>query len=385
MTELTAREQEIFNLVEDGYTNSEIADTLDIAPSTVKRTKSYIKAKGHVFTSSGASTEEEKEEVVLTYEDITAKVEKKEARKEQIEELIRDKFIEYLTAYIPRLTPVPFIGFENKLERTEEEIVLLLADFHGGEEVSNDQCDGEYNLEIMKNRIKQLYTSTMSIVHAQSKRYRKINIVALGDMISGNIHEELKQNTAVSVQVLEVSKAIAELIRNLSAYFEEVDFAGVVGNHGRLSKKPTAKDVHDNFDWLVYSHVEAYCSHLRNVKCDVTVNKNYYKTIQGKTFMFTHGDTVSGGGSWTAIERSSQRWNENYMKKYNKPLNYIVMGHFHKQACWERNFGEIIMVGTLKGGDEYAQNRLGYTSSPQQMILSVHPRRGRTFAYNIQF
>lgn len=77
-----------------------------------------------------------------------------------------------------------------------------------------------------------------------------------GDLISGDIHEELVRTNALTAhqQVQFVVEQIGAGIRMALEAFGAVHVASVPGNHGRTTRKPTAKLYsqlsYDTFRWL---------------------------------------------------------------------------------------------------------------------------------------
>ena len=71
----------------------------------------------------------------------------------------------------------------------------------------------------------------------------KLVVPMLGDMISGDIHDELAiTNVGNNLdQMIYGAHVIAQSLIRLAANFEEVFVPCVVGNHGRMTKKPPMK------------------------------------------------------------------------------------------------------------------------------------------------
>lgn len=73
---------------------------------------------------------------------------------------------------------------------------LMLSDWHWGEVVRPEMVDGvnEYNLEIASQRFKSCIERTIDLCsnHMVKPKYPGIVVALGGDMISGDIHEELR-------------------------------------------------------------------------------------------------------------------------------------------------------------------------------------------------
>jgi hypothetical protein len=75
---------------------------------------------------------------------------------------------------------------------------LFASDWHWGEVVRPSEIGGtnEYNLDIARKRVKTLTSVTCELLtqHLSTARYPGVVLLLGGDMISGDIHEELKES-----------------------------------------------------------------------------------------------------------------------------------------------------------------------------------------------
>ncbi|WP_230687651.1 hypothetical protein, partial [Streptococcus pneumoniae] len=70
----------------------------------------------------------------------------------------------------------------------------------------------------------------------------------------------------------------ARFIERLVPDYERIIIDGIVGNHGRVSQKPTAKNQHDNFDWMVYQLLKLTLAKYPSVT--VNVPKSAFTSIR---------------------------------------------------------------------------------------------------------
>ena len=93
----------------------------------------------------------------------------------------------------------------------------------------------------------------------------------LGDMISGDIHDELIKTNQDNVmgQVIRGANLIAQALMSFAPHFKTITVPCVVGNHGRMTRKPPMKDKYVDWDWMLYKWVSAYCSHQPNIKFQI--------------------------------------------------------------------------------------------------------------------
>ena len=53
-----------------------------------------------------------------------------------------------------------------------------------------------------------------------------------------------------------------------------------------------------------------------------------------------------------------------------------MMGHFHRSDEIDIGTGHAIICGCMKGGDEFALQRLAVITKPQQLVTYWHPKYG---------
>ena len=137
--------------------------------------------------------------------------------------------------------------------------LALWSDWHIGEVVFREQVAGvnEYNTDIARRRVKTLVEKIIHLCfhHTVNPTYPGIVVCLGGDMISGIIHEELRETNDLTAvrQCIETFKLIASALVTLADAFGKVWVIGVGGNHGRLTYKPRAKNrVQDILDYMIY-------------------------------------------------------------------------------------------------------------------------------------
>ncbi len=127
--------------------------------------------------------------------------------------------------------------------------VLLASDWHYGEVVQPDEVGGvnHFNSEIAAKRIKRMADTTVDLCFNHMGRaktiYPGIVLCLGGDMISGDIHEELFATNDRTPQqcINDLTDLIGGVIETLVSKFGRVHIPCVTGNHGRSSRKPRYK------------------------------------------------------------------------------------------------------------------------------------------------
>jgi len=286
------------------------------------------------------------------------------------------------------------------INKDEEDVVILLSDWHIGETVNPEVVGylNEYNEEIARERLEKITNKIieLTMLHRNISTIKRIHIVCLGDMISGNnLHDELDKTNSLNIadQILYTSTLLTSFILTISNYFDEIYFYGVPGNHGRTTKKKEYKDPSSSYDYLVYKITEREISILFNQ--DKIPNKPKFKsfipksnfifvTIQDHNIVFSHGDNIR---IWNSIPyygmlRDYTNKQELMLSSYNMPVHYVCIGHFHQPLTINRPLGGIIVNGSLKGIDEYSFNK-NLISKPSQTFFGVNKKYGRTFLYEL--
>lgn len=263
---------------------------------------------------------------------------------------------------------------------------LVVSDWHWGEVVKPDQIDGlnKYNVKIAEMRMRRAFEGAARICRDYIKgiNYEGIQLFLPGDMISGNIHEELKETNeqTVAESVVSIVEPLEAGINLLAKEFGKVNISCVVGNHPRGTRKPVAKNrVQDNMDWLIYKLVERDMKGRANVTVDVSDAADAHVQLYDTKYVLTHGDQFRGGGGIAGIlsplllgsHRKTRR-----AATAGKPYDIMVFGHFH-QSLWFPSKG-LIGSGCGVGYNEYAYVNNFEPEPPQAALWLTTPEHGIT-------
>ena len=268
--------------------------------------------------------------------------------------------------------------------------VLFLSDIHFDEVVDKAQVGGinEFNRDVATARIKHTFNTAIELTHnyLAAPNYEGIVVAMGGDMLSGNIHEELSENNEGPIleSVVKISELLIEGIRGLADVFGKVFVPCVVGNHGRLHKKPRAKNrVFDNFEWIMYHIIRKEFLSDARVTVHIPDSPDTLFQIYNRRFLLTHGDQFKGGSGIAGIFSPLMLGNHRKQKRnqaVGAPYDILMVGHFHQYI----HSNSLIVNGSIKGYDEYAFiNNLG-AEDPQQALFIVHPEHDITFRMPVQ-
>jgi hypothetical protein len=174
---------------------------------------------------------------------------------------------------------------------------IQLSDFHWGEVVNPRQIGGvnEFNLKIARRRLRAVISAAIKLARIldPDRRYPGVNMQLLGDMISGNIHEELQATNEINTMptVLDLYRCLVPEIRLCADEFGHVLVTCVGGNHGRDTKKTWSKDRnHTSFDWLLYQFLAMAFADDPRVQFYIPDGADGLYRIYGTRYLITHGD-----------------------------------------------------------------------------------------------
>jgi len=273
--------------------------------------------------------------------------------------------------------------------------VAVWSDWHYGETVNSAETGGAnaFNRAIARKRIRRLIDETISLAkhHMVHPSYPGIVICLGGDMVSGNIHEELRETNDGSLQksLLELQETLEAAILLMADTFGKVFLPCVVGNHGRMTHKPRAKGrVFENYEWNLYCQLERHFRNDRRVQFQIPSETDAHFTVLGHRFLLTHGDSlgVKGGdgiiGALGPITRGSIKVGRSEAH-IGRDFDTLIMGHWHTYIP-KGDASQAMVNGALKGYDEYARLflRVPY-SRPSQTLFFVHQRHGITAQWQV--
>lgn len=263
---------------------------------------------------------------------------------------------------------------------------LLASDWHWGEVVDPRQINGvnEYNLTIAQRRARALIERTVMLLkqYMVDTSYPGIVFALGGDMLSGDIHDELSQTNERPTMpaLLDLMGVLIWCIRTLADEFGHVFIPCVTGNHGRNTKKPRAKQrAYTNFDWLLYQFLSKTFEGDKRVRFLIPDGTDAHWAVFGHRYCLTHGDQFRGGdgmiGALGPIARGDHK-KRSRNGQIDLGFDTLLMGHWHQLMMLQR----FIVNGSLKGYDEYADaNNFGF-EVPQQALWITHADHGITFS-----
>lgn len=295
---------------------------------------------------------------------------RKEARTEHLYDVIRE-----VAGKMNEEKPMEFDYFSEVFD-SNKEAVLCFADWHYG--MVTDNIWQKYNTEICRQRVRELVARTKKYLRLHE--VQTLHIVCLGDAAHGAIHSTCRvaaeENTVD--QLMHVAELIAEAINELSACVEDVYVYSTYGNHMRTIQNKSDSTHSDNMEkilpwWLAERFAERHDIHL--------VEADYKEFIwfkaAGYNVCCTHGDLDNFKDLGVTL-------NTLFTKKFGETIDYTFSADKHHLEELERYDIESVLIRSLCGTDDYANEHRLYSSAGQSLFI-FDPAYGREATYNIKF
>lgn len=300
------------------------------------------------------------------------------------EEAIRRRIIGLNEAVTVSEPPV-WMTEQTKKHSSPGVPTLFCSDWHTGEVVNPAQINhvNEFNMSIMRERVHALVESAIDLLRIISPKMEYPGIVCPlgGDMISGNIHDELTATNEMNSMptVLELFGILVGMINRLADVFGKVFLPCVTGNHGRDTHKIWNKDRHaTSFDWLLYSFLAKRFENDKRITFLIPDGPDAYYRVFGHRYLLTHGDQFRGGdgmiGALGPIIRGNHK-KRSRNSQIDMEYDTMLIGHWHQYI----HLNSLIVNGSIKGYDEYAYNNNFGFEPPQQGLWITHPQWRMTF------
>jgi hypothetical protein len=262
----------------------------------------------------------------------------------------------------------------------KEELVLKLqyTDAQVGQIVTDSDSGGleTYNESVFSRRVDTLVQSIAQTVEMLRERYkvRLLEIDANGDHTEGEdifpsqgAHTEVPRMDQVEIFERETQKLIGYAVSD----FERVTTRWTWGNHGRQGKRG-ANHFRTNYDVVTARYTSAYWRNQKNLQVLVskTADMLYYIPELGEQFNFlnVHGDNLRRG--WLQNARAR------YAQYYNRPVNFLLTGHWHTLTTEFGSHGATIINGSFVGGNAFSKDVMQSANAPMQVLLGFSPRTG---------
>jgi len=255
----------------------------------------------------------------------------------------------------------------------------LAGCWHVEEEVDSRSVNGmnSYNLAEADRRIEKYVSSVLRLVEIerQGTDIDTLVFALLGDLMSGYIHEELRETNALSpsqtvLWLMERLSAVIETLRK-KGNFKRIIIPCCYGNHGRTTIKPRhATGPANSYEWLLYKFLAS--KFTDGIEWEVAESYHTYLDVYGKTIRLHHGDGLKYqggiGGLTIPVEKAIASWNK------GRVADLDVFAHWHtrqENTKW-------VSCSSLIGYNAYAVSIKAAFEPPSQTFFLFNEKRGRT-------
>jgi len=319
-------------------------------------------------------------ELLKANQELQRQLERERAKTEVILNVIKTS--------IAKLPPVKPPKIPQKSKFDDEEAGLLFSDTQIGQCQNKIDTSGfaEYNFQIFEKRLKKLVVGVKRIydIHSQAYNITRLNIFGLGDYVEG---ESIFPGNPFYIdqilvdQIFLGAQKIAEAILALAQIFPRVRAIFVYGNHGRLGKRGE-HSLRSNADYILARVVQIMLRDQHNIEIIVSESPLCLVEVQKHLFLLVHGDQVKSYLKlpFYGLDTATRRW----MSLVGQRIDYVVLGHHHRNCSFDVAYSEAIINGAFPGGSEYSLRKQYEASEPSQLFFGIHPRKGITWRYKIK-
>jgi len=281
------------------------------------------------------------------------------------------------------MRPPKLMYLKPKVQKVSTPIALVIhnTDWHMGAVQDADEIEGfnEFSPAILGNRIINFARDVLSWteLHRASYHVDECRVLVTGDLISGDIHDELRVTNEWPSprQAVEAGRLLAGEISLLSPHFKDVvvDFV-TVDNHGRMTKKPQHKE--GGYNTLNFPLAEVARLLLRdhkNVQFNIYPREQQVVEVKGQRYLLYHGHGIMGwaGFPYYGIQRKVAKDAVKRMRQRKAEFDRVILGHFHAplRHPW-------YWIGGSASGTDALDHSQGREAEPCQVAWFVHPKHG---------
>ena len=215
--------------------------------------------------------------------------------------------------------------------------VLHVSDWHIG---CNENINGfnSFNYEIAQKRVRELTNKTIdwTKMHRHMYNVDELVIVATGDLISGDIHDELIRTNEFSVpeQCVKAATLLSKMTNEFSSHFKKVRVEFIVAdNHSRTTQKVQFGDGTNSYNYIVGHMAKIMLSGNEVIEFNVYPEIQKVIQVQNRRYLITHGNCVRGGFAGIPFYSLNRKIGAEATIRMNMPecmhFDMILMGHYH--------------------------------------------------------
>jgi hypothetical protein len=275
----------------------------------------------------------------------------------------------------PKLEPMmsPTVG-------SDITAVSLLGDWHFGEVVKSSEVEelNEYSAEIADERLRSLARKVKHWIKTEAGGHKigKIQVVTLGDLINGFIHQEYLWGSDLTPpkQVARAAAALARYVQELSTLGIPIEVDHMAcDNHSRTTiRLPYKKQGEMSLGLLVGEIAEILLRQTPNVKFRQRLGIREEILLGTMPTLIEHGNNIKTwmGIPFYGLDRLAGLEARKRLRA-GKPFGLHILAHWHVPVWGPSG----LINGCLIGTTEY-DHAAGRYARPSQTTFLLHPRFG---------
>jgi hypothetical protein len=279
----------------------------------------------------------------------------------------------YIANKLNKEKPLEFDKFI--INYSDREAVICFADWHYG--MVTDNIFNTYNVEICKQRVELLVAKAKK--HLQLYKPKKLYVLLLGDSAHGAIHTGVRVASEEDTcdQLMHVAEIMAEAINELANEVDNTYVYSTYGNHLRTIQDKKDSIHSDNMEKIVPWWMKQRFQNRNDVEIVYAEFKEFIKlNVMGYNICATHGDLDRFKDLGVTV-------NTIFSKLYGITIDYTISADKHHLEEFEQFGIESILVRSLAGTDDYANEHRLYSKAGQSLFI-FNKEDGREATCNIK-
>lgn len=260
------------------------------------------------------------------------------------------------------------------IDYSDREAIIVFADWHYG--MVTDNIFNTYNVDICKKRVEMLVAKVKK--HLELYKPKVLHVLLLGDAAHGAIHTGVRVASEEDTcdQLMHVAELMAEAINELANKVESTRVYSTYGNHLRTIQNKNDSVHTDNMEKIIPWWMKQRFQNRNDIEIIYAEFKEFIKlNVLGYNIVCTHGDLDKFKDLGVTV-------NTIFSKIYGVTIDYTISADKHHLEEFEQFGIESILVRSLAGTDDYANERRLY-SKPGQTLLIFNKDDGREATCNI--
>jgi len=291
---------------------------------------------------------------------------------------------------IPRIEPYVCADLASG-SRTD--MCIHITDGHLGARQEPEEIEhfNAFNVDICQRRQIHFIERVIDYAYRMRKSFniKHCSVLVTGDMIAGDIHDELKITAEIPspVQCVMAGDLLGTQLMMLAPHFETITVEFIVAdNHARLTKKPQSKEEGLNsFNYVVGYIAKSRVQEQENITFNLYPQYEKVVDVNGRRYLILHGHNIRGwmGIPFYGIERKIAKestarmqlmMDEFFTMRDQIGFHKLIMGHYHIPMV-----SSLYSIGPSVQGTDAYDHKNGRHSDPAQScwLVNKHGELGR--------